>query len=41
VPEQADESTYGLQFNELELAHYSVLQNFTYEALIADDQKIV
>lgn len=39
--DQAEVSTYGLQFNELELAHYSLLQNITYEALIADRQKIV
>jgi c-di-GMP-binding flagellar brake protein YcgR len=38
---QAEVFTYGLQFNELELAHYSLLQNITYEALIADRQKIV
>lgn len=32
---------YGLQFIELDPAHYMMLQNLTYQALIADRQKIV
>jgi c-di-GMP-binding flagellar brake protein YcgR len=33
--------TYGVQFSGLEFAHYTLLQNLTYEALLADRQKIV
>ena len=33
--------TYGLQFIDLDPIHYTMLQNLTYEALIADRQKIV
>lgn len=33
--------TYGVQFTDLEPTHYTMLQNLTYEALIADRQKIV
>jgi c-di-GMP-binding flagellar brake protein YcgR len=33
--------TYGVQFIDLEPTHYTMLQNLTYEALIADRQKIV
>jgi c-di-GMP-binding flagellar brake protein YcgR len=33
--------SYGVQFLDLEQAHYTLLQNMTYEALIADRQKIV
>ncbi len=33
--------TYGLQFTALEAGHYTLLQNMTYEALLADRQKIV
>lgn len=33
--------TYGLQFIDLDPVHYTMLQNLTYEALIADRQKIV
>jgi c-di-GMP-binding flagellar brake protein YcgR len=33
--------TYGVQFSNLDSAHYTLLQNLTYEALIADRQKIV
>jgi hypothetical protein len=33
--------TYGLQFVDLDIAHYSLLQNLTNEAMIADCQKIV
>lgn len=32
---------YGLQFVDLDPAHYMMLQNLTYQALIADRQKIV
>ena len=39
---QVDEiHTYGVQFIDLEPTHYTMLQNLTYEALIADRQKIV
>jgi c-di-GMP-binding flagellar brake protein YcgR len=33
--------TYGVQFIDLAPTHYTMLQNLTYEALIADRQKIV
>ena len=33
--------TYGVQFVNLDPTHYTLLQNLTYEALIADRQKIV
>lgn len=33
--------TYGVQFTDLDPMHYTMLQNLTYEALIADRQKIV
>jgi c-di-GMP-binding flagellar brake protein YcgR len=33
--------TYGVQFIDLDPTHYTLLQNLTYEALIADRQKIV
>lgn len=33
--------TYGVQFVNLDPMHYTMLQNLTYEALIADRQKIV
>jgi c-di-GMP-binding flagellar brake protein YcgR len=33
--------TYGVQFIDLDPVHYTMLQNLTYEALIADRQKIV
>lgn len=33
--------TYGVQFVDLDPSHYLLLQNMTYEALIADRQKIV
>jgi c-di-GMP-binding flagellar brake protein YcgR len=33
--------TYGVQFIDLDPMHYTMLQNLTYEALIADRQKIV
>ena len=38
---QDDVYTYGLQFVDLESAHYTLLQNLIYEALITDRQKIV
>jgi c-di-GMP-binding flagellar brake protein YcgR len=44
VTKAADESdvfTYGMQFIELDPTHYTLLQNMTYEALLADRQKIV
>ena len=44
VTKAADESdlfTYGIQFIELDPTHYTLLQNITYEALLADRQKIV
>jgi c-di-GMP-binding flagellar brake protein YcgR len=40
-PEQADGFAYGVQFTSLNPAHYTLLQNLTYEALLADRQKIV
>jgi len=36
-----DVFTYGLQFTALDPVHYTLLQNMTYEALLADRQKIV
>jgi c-di-GMP-binding flagellar brake protein YcgR len=33
--------TYGVQFVDLDPTHHALLQNLTYEALIADRQKIV
>ena len=44
VVQQSDEAevyTYGLQFTALDPVHYTLLQNMTYEALLADRQKIV
>jgi hypothetical protein len=32
---------YGVQFVDLDPVHYTLLQNLTYEALLADRQKIV
>jgi c-di-GMP-binding flagellar brake protein YcgR len=40
-PEASEVFTYGVQFVDLDPAHYALLQNLTYEALIADRQKIV
>ncbi len=40
-PSQQEVFTYGVQFIDLEPTHYTMLQNLTYEALIADRQKIV
>jgi c-di-GMP-binding flagellar brake protein YcgR len=39
--EQAEGYAYGVQFSGLNPAHYTLLQNLTYEALLADRQKIV
>jgi c-di-GMP-binding flagellar brake protein YcgR len=39
--EQAEGYAYGVQFTSLNPAHYTLLQNLTYEALLADRQKIV
>ncbi|MCC7695214.1 flagellar brake protein [Janthinobacterium sp. EB271-G4-7A] len=41
APGVAEIYTYGVQFIDLEPTHYTLLQNLTYEALIADRQKIV
>ena len=44
VSKAADDSevfTYGMQFIDLDPVHYTLLQNMTYEALLADRQKIV
>ena len=38
---QSEMFTYGVQFVDLQPTHYMMLQNLTYEALIADRQKIV
>jgi c-di-GMP-binding flagellar brake protein YcgR len=38
---QAEVFAYGLQFIDLDPVHYTLLQNLTYEALLADRQKIV
>jgi c-di-GMP-binding flagellar brake protein YcgR len=40
-PEQAEGFAYGVQFVDLDPVHYTLLQNLTYEALLADRQKIV
>src|SRR5690349_10554945 len=37
----SDLFTYGMQFVNLDPVHYTLLQNMTYEALLADRQKIV
>jgi hypothetical protein len=36
-----DVFTYGVQLVDLDPTHYTLLQNLSYEALIADRQKIV
>jgi len=41
TPERPQMHTYGVQFSGLDPAHYTLLQNLTYEAMIADRQKIV
>ena len=40
-PEQNEGFAYGVQFVNLDPVHYTLLQNLTYEALLADRQKIV
>jgi len=40
-PDKEEMFTYGVQFVDLDPVHYTMLQNLTYEALIADRQKIV
>lgn len=39
--EGKDVFSYGVQFNGLDPAHFTLLQNLTYEAMLADRQKIV
>jgi len=39
--DNSDLYTYGMQFVDLDPGHYTLLQNMTYEALLADRQKIV
>ncbi|SFU97831.1 flagellar brake protein [Pseudoduganella namucuonensis] len=39
--EEREVFTYGVQFVDLAPEHFTLLQNLTYEALIADRQKIV
>lgn len=39
--EQPEVFTYGMQFVDLDAAHYMLLQNLTYEALLEARQKIV
>lgn len=41
APDDSDLFTYGMQFIDLDPGHYTLLQNMTYEALLADRQKIV
>jgi c-di-GMP-binding flagellar brake protein YcgR len=41
APDKFEVFTYGVQFVDLDPGHYTLLQNMTYEALIADRQKIV
>jgi c-di-GMP-binding flagellar brake protein YcgR len=41
APDRAEVFTYGVQFIDLDPGHYTLLQNLTYEAMIADRQKIV
>jgi c-di-GMP-binding flagellar brake protein YcgR len=36
-----DVFSYGVQFTALDPAHFTLLQNLTYEAMLADRQKIV
>jgi c-di-GMP-binding flagellar brake protein YcgR len=40
-PDQGEGFAYGVQFANLDPVHYTLLQNLTYEALLADRQKIV
>jgi c-di-GMP-binding flagellar brake protein YcgR len=39
--EGKDVFSYGVQFTGLDPAHFTLLQNLTYEAMLADRQKIV
>jgi c-di-GMP-binding flagellar brake protein YcgR len=39
--EGKDVFSYGVQFTSLDPAHFTLLQNLTYEAMLADRQKIV
>lgn len=41
APDQPDVYSYGVQFVDLDPVHYTLLQNMTYEALLADRFKIV
>jgi hypothetical protein len=38
---QEEVFAYGVQFTSLDPVHFTMLQNLTYEALLADRQKIV
>jgi c-di-GMP-binding flagellar brake protein YcgR len=40
-PDQPEIYSYGVQFVDLDPVHYTLLQNMTYEALLADRMKIV
>jgi hypothetical protein len=40
-PERTEVFTYGVQFNDLDPSHFTLLQNLTYEAMLVDRQKIV
>ncbi len=41
APDKPDVYSYGVQFVDLDAVHYTLLQNMTYEALLADRLKIV
>lgn len=41
APDESELFTYGMQFVDLDPRHYTLLQKMTYEALLADRQKIV
>ena len=41
APDKPDVYSYGVQFVDLDPVHYTLLQNMTYEALLADRLKIV
>lgn len=41
APDKPDVYSYGVQFVDLDPVHYTLLQNMTYEALLADRFKIV
>jgi c-di-GMP-binding flagellar brake protein YcgR len=41
APGQPEIYSYGVQFVDLDPVHYTLLQNMTYEALLADRMKIV